>query len=106
MVLPGEDRTVEIKMLKPVVLEEGQNFTIRDNNGTIGTGEEKDTESDDTNDTLAGKVTKLNKNMTEEKVELMSLNKTKRAKRLAAKGRSCDNIRVLPKRNKNIDIEW
>ena len=76
MVLPVEDRTVEIKMLKPVVLEEGQNFTIRDNNGTIGTGEEKDTESDDTNDTLAGKVTKLNKNMTEEEVELMSLNKT------------------------------
>ena len=41
--------------------------------------------SDDTNDTLAGKVIKMNKNMTEEEVELMSLNKTKRAKRLAAK---------------------
>ena len=87
-------------MLKSMVLEEGLNFTIRNNNGTIGTGEEKDTESDDTNDTLAGKVTKLNKNMTEEKVELMSQNKTKRAKRLAAKGRSCDNIRVLPKKIK------
>ena len=84
MALPGEDATVELKMLKPMVLEEGQNFTIRDNNGTIGTGEEKGVESDDTNDTLAGKV-KLNKNMTEEEVELMSLNKVKRAKKLAAK---------------------
>jgi len=69
MALPGEDATVELKMMKPMVLEEGQNFTIRDNNGTIGTG----------------KVIKMNKNMTEEEVELMGLNKTKRAKRLAAK---------------------
>ena len=43
MALPGEDATVELKMMKPMVLEEGQNFTIRDNNGTIGTGKEKDT---------------------------------------------------------------
>ena len=41
--------------------------------------------ADDTNDTLAGKVTKLNKNMTEEEVQLLSLNKTIRAKMLAAK---------------------
>ena len=42
MALPGEDATVELKMMKPMVFEEGQNFTIRDNNGTIGTGKEKD----------------------------------------------------------------
>jgi len=69
MALPGEDATVELKMLKPMVVEEGQSFTIRDNNGTIGTG----------------KVTKLNKNMTEEEVELMGMSKAKRAKKLAAK---------------------
>jgi len=69
MALPGEDATMELKLLKPMVLEEGQNFTIRDNGGTIGTG----------------KVIKLNKNMTEEEVELMSMNKEKRAKKIAAK---------------------
>ena len=40
MALPGEDATMELKLLKPMVLEEGQNFTIRDNGGTIGTGRE------------------------------------------------------------------
>ena len=34
---------------------------------------------------ISGKVTKLNKNMTEEEVELMGMNKAKRAKKLAAK---------------------
>ena len=38
MALPGEDATMDIKLLKPMVLEVGQNFTIRDSNGTIGTG--------------------------------------------------------------------
>ena len=38
MALPGEDATMELKLIKPMVLEEGQTFTIRDNNGTIGTG--------------------------------------------------------------------
>eukprot|EP00092_Neocalanus_flemingeri_P001049 GFUD01001119.1.p1 GENE.GFUD01001119.1~~GFUD01001119.1.p1 ORF type:complete len:483 (-),score=152.01 GFUD01001119.1:123-1394(-) len=69
MALPGEDATMDLKLLKPMVLEEGQNFTIRDNSGTIGTGI----------------VTKMNKNMTEEEVAMMSLNKEKRAKRIAAK---------------------
>merc|ERR1711892_1645604 len=68
MALPGEDATMEMKLMKPMVLEEGQSFTIRDNNGTIGTG----------------KVTKLNKNLTEEEIELMNMKKTKRAKKLAA----------------------
>jgi len=69
MALPGEDAAMEVKLLKPMVLEEGQNFTIRDANGTIGTG----------------RVTKLNKNMTEEEIMLMGMNKDKRAKFLAAK---------------------
>jgi len=69
MALPGEDATMDLKLLKPMVLEEGQTFTIRDNTGTIGTG----------------KVSKLFKNMTEEELELIQMNKTKRAKVLAAK---------------------
>merc|ERR1712117_657007 len=69
MALPGEDATMDLKLLKPMVLEEGQTFTIRDNNGTIGTG----------------KVSKLHKNMTEEEFELITMNKAKRAKKLASK---------------------
>ena len=38
MALPGEDATMDIKLLKPMVLEVGQTFTIRDSSGTIGTG--------------------------------------------------------------------
>jgi len=38
MALPGEDATMDIKLLKPMVLEPGQSFTIRDSSGTIGTG--------------------------------------------------------------------
>jgi len=69
MALPGEDATMELKLLKPMVLEEGQHFTIRDNNGTIGTG----------------KVVNIHKNMTEEEIGLMTMNKAKREKKLAAK---------------------
>ena len=47
---------------------------------------EKNTEPDDTHDMInSGKVTKLNKNMTEEELKLMGMNKAKRAKKLAAK---------------------
>ena len=41
MALPGEDATMDIKLLKPMVLEEGQSFTVRDSAGTIGTGENR-----------------------------------------------------------------
>jgi elongation factor Tu len=40
MAMPGEDATMDLKLLKPMVLEEGQQFTVRDSAGTIGTGEE------------------------------------------------------------------
>jgi len=66
MAMPGEDATLDLKLIKPMVLEEGQTFTIRDSNGTIGTG----------------KVTKIHENMTDEEKEFMMLNKAKRAKLL------------------------
>jgi len=69
MVLPGEDATMELRLKKPMVLEEGQSFTIRDSNGTVGTG----------------KVTKLHKNLTEEEVMMLDLNKAKKEKYLAKK---------------------
>ena len=38
MAMPGEDATMDFKLLKPMVLEVGQSFTVRDSAGTIGTG--------------------------------------------------------------------
>ncbi len=38
MAMPGEDATMDLRLVKPMVLEEGQQFTIRDSAGTIGTG--------------------------------------------------------------------
>jgi len=67
MAMPGEDATITLKLTKPMVLEEGQQFTVRDSSGTIGTG----------------KITNVKANMTEEDKELLMLNKEKRAKRLA-----------------------
>merc|ERR1719410_88298 len=67
MAMPGEDATITLKLTKPMVLEEGQQFTVRDSSGTIGTG----------------KITNVKANMTEEERELLMLNKEKRAKRLA-----------------------
>jgi len=69
MAMPGEDATMDIRLLKPMVLEMGQSFTVRDSKGTIGTG----------------KVTEVFKDLTEEEYELMTMNKTKREKTLKAK---------------------
>ncbi|XP_068193157.1 elongation factor Tu, mitochondrial [Antennarius striatus] len=38
MVMPGEDTSLNIMLLRPMVLEKGQRFTLRDGNMTIGTG--------------------------------------------------------------------
>jgi len=64
MAMPGEDASMDLRLIKPMVLEDGQQFTIRDAAGTIGTG----------------KVTKVHKNLTEEEKTLMMMNKEKRAK--------------------------
>merc|ERR1719238_19340 len=69
MAMPGEDATMHLRLLKPMVLEAGQHFTIRDHGGTIGTG----------------KVTDIKENLTEEEKMLMQMNKDKRAKYLAKK---------------------
>ncbi|XP_061446868.1 elongation factor Tu, mitochondrial isoform X2 [Rhineura floridana] len=38
MVMPGEDASFVLVLRQPMVLEEGQRFTLRDGNKTIGTG--------------------------------------------------------------------
>jgi len=68
MGMPGEDATMNLRLQKPMVLEKGQGFTIRDSSGTIGTG----------------KVTDIYKNLSDYDRELMMLNRTKREKRIAA----------------------
>jgi len=69
MAMPGEDATMSLKLLKPMVLEEGQHFTIRDSTGTIGTG----------------KVINIDSNLTDEDKKVMVMNKDKRAKYMASK---------------------
>ncbi|XP_066253265.1 elongation factor Tu [Euwallacea similis] len=38
MVMPGEDSKLILRMIKPMVLEQGQRFTLRDGTVTLGTG--------------------------------------------------------------------
>ncbi|PSN52775.1 Elongation factor Tu [Blattella germanica] len=38
MVMPGEDTKLVLKIIRPMVLEQGQRFTLRDGNLTLGTG--------------------------------------------------------------------
>ncbi|XP_001948492.1 elongation factor Tu, mitochondrial [Acyrthosiphon pisum] len=38
MVMPGEDCSVELKLIRPMVLEKGQRFTLRVAGSTVGTG--------------------------------------------------------------------
>merc|ERR1712071_480045 len=64
MAMPGEDASMNLRLMKPMVLEEGQQFTIRDSTGTIGTG----------------KVTTIMGDLTDEDKQLMMMNKSKRAK--------------------------
>lgn len=38
MVMPGEDATFTVEMINPLAVEEGQRFTVREGNKTVGTG--------------------------------------------------------------------
>ena len=69
MVMPGEDTSVNLNLLKPMVLGTGQQFTIRLGNATIGTG----------------KVTEVKADLTKEEREMLTMSKKKKEKLLAAK---------------------
>lgn len=68
MVMPGEDSRLHLKMLKPMVIETGQRFTLRDGVQTLGTGV----------------VTKVLPDMKNEERELLMEGKKAREKRLAS----------------------
>lgn len=38
MVMPGEDSAMTLELIQPIAIEEGQRFTIREGNKTVGTG--------------------------------------------------------------------
>jgi len=38
MAMPGEDTSLHLKLIRPMVLEQGQRFTLRDGHLTLGTG--------------------------------------------------------------------
>jgi len=69
MVMPGEDSKVTCKMIKPMVMEQGQQITLRAGNTTIGTG----------------KVTEIKPVMTPEEKEWLMMSKKKKEKILAKK---------------------
>ncbi|OWR42951.1 elongation factor [Danaus plexippus plexippus] len=66
MVMPGEDATLQLKLLKPMVCEPGQRFTLRLGDLTLGTGV----------------ITKVNKNLSEE--DRLKLMEGKKAREKAA----------------------
>jgi len=66
MAMPGEDAALELRLLRPMVLEKGQRFTLRDGNTTLGTGV----------------VSEVLTNMTHDQRDMLSEGKKKRAKRL------------------------
>lgn len=64
MVMPGEDSAIDIKLLKTMVLEQGQQFTLRLGNHTVGTG----------------KVSEIKPNMTQEEKDYLGLSRKKKEK--------------------------
>ena len=64
LMMPGEDTSVSLRLRKPIVLEQGSRFTIRDGHVTIGTGV----------------VTKLLPNMTIEERKKYEKGRTRREK--------------------------
>lgn len=69
MVMPGEDSTLRLKLLKPMVCETGQRFTLRLGPITLGTGV----------------ITKLHNNLSEEERLSLLEGKKAREKKAAAK---------------------
>lgn len=68
MIMPGEDGKITVKLLKPMVAEIGQQFTLRWANNTVGTG----------------KITNTLPNMTPEQREYLTLSRKKKDKLEAA----------------------
>ncbi|XP_008545565.1 elongation factor Tu, mitochondrial [Microplitis demolitor] len=70
MIMPGEDSKIELKLFRPMVLEKGQRFTLRDGSITLGTGV----------------VTNIMKSLTEKERLMLTAGKKAREKAAAAGG--------------------
>ena len=68
MLMPGEDSKISAKLLKPMVMEIGQQFTLRSGKSTIATG----------------KITGGLATMTKDEREFLTLSKKKKEKLLGA----------------------
>jgi len=68
MVMPGEDCSAILRLVKPMVISEGQNITIRAGEHTIG----------------SGKIAKIESNLNEEDVAFMKASANKKQKLLDA----------------------
>ncbi|XP_064115049.1 elongation factor Tu, mitochondrial-like [Macrobrachium nipponense] len=66
MVMPGEDARLNLRLFKPMVLEKGQRFTLRDGSTTVGTGV----------------ITKINTVLSEDERQALQGGKKKREKLL------------------------
>merc|ERR1711997_422022 len=69
MIMPGEDGKITLKLLKPMVAEVNQQFTLRFGNNTVGTG----------------KITKTHPLMTPEERDYLTMSRKKKDKLIAAK---------------------
>uniref|UniRef100_A0A8W7PGL9 Elongation factor Tu, mitochondrial n=1 Tax=Anopheles coluzzii TaxID=1518534 RepID=A0A8W7PGL9_ANOCL len=70
MIMPGEDAKLQLRLMRPMVLEQGQRFTLRDGHITLGTGV----------------VTKLLSPLSEK--ERLALTEGKKAREKAASGKA------------------
>ncbi|KAB7495812.1 Elongation factor Tu, mitochondrial [Armadillidium nasatum] len=65
LVMPGEDALFNIRLIKPMVMEKGQRFTLRDGGKTVGTGV----------------ISDIKENLKETEIEDLGLSAKKRAKK-------------------------
>jgi len=68
MAMPGEDVTAILRLVKPMVMNEGQQITIRSGGDTVG----------------SGKITSIKNNLTESDIEFMKSSSNRKEKKLAA----------------------
>lgn len=67
MVMPGEDATIDVHLLKQTAIEKGQRFTLRQSKATVATGV----------------VTSINSNLTPEQIAILNESRKMRQRRLA-----------------------
>lgn len=81
--MPGEDCAMQLKFIKPMIIEKGARFTIRDGEVTLGTGvvteAYKPMDPKEREAFLKGKTKKEKARMVERLAELEEIERKKRA---------------------------